>query len=69
MSQVALILELVEGGTLADRIYDPCKRRLDALETLQARQPSSMRNTGSHTGWTGPDQPWGVAVQAAQPLS
>lgn len=32
---VGLIMELVEGGNLAERIYAPNKRRLDYLEILQ----------------------------------
>lgn len=36
-SQACLIMELVEGGSLAARIHDRKKRRLTYLQILQAR--------------------------------
>lgn len=35
-SQACLIMELVEGGSLAGRIHDRKKRRLTYLQILQA---------------------------------
>ena len=35
---VCLIMELMEGGNLYQRIYDRCKRRMSYLEILQVRR-------------------------------
>jgi hypothetical protein len=44
-NRLALIMELCEGGNLAQRIYSPSKRRLDTLE---------VRGLGSlGRGWRG----------------
>jgi serine/threonine protein kinase len=37
---VSLIMELMEGGSLHQRIYDRCKRRMGYLEILQVGRPS-----------------------------
>jgi serine/threonine protein kinase len=34
-AHVALIMELLEGGSLHQRIYDRCRRRMGYLEILQ----------------------------------
>jgi len=36
-ASACLIMELVPGGNLAERIYNPHKRRMSHLEILQAR--------------------------------
>jgi hypothetical protein len=43
---LALIMELVEGGNLAQRIYHPSKRRLSYLEvSIGPRHGGSGRGT------------------------
>jgi hypothetical protein len=46
-NRLALIMELCDGGNLAQRIYSPSKRRLDTLE-VRGRPRSAARRHGSN---------------------
>ncbi len=45
--QVALIMELCEGGSLGGRIHNPAKRRLEYGEVLQVRHGYDMEGCTS----------------------